>query len=543
MAAITLLTFALFLLSIDATPSTTPAPTIEPVVTCHAVDEGYCSTAGAKGCFSPTAKTCAQCNYPAAPTSNPNGLLTCSSANVSKSCSSQYPSTCAYPCDLETGFKSKRQFQFVNQCEYPIWVGMNAGNDSLSHSVWASIMNEDLLDGGFKLDSEQTRTLTFPALKAMNIWARTNCAEDADGTFQCDTGSCSSAVNQMGKDGKCCGEESGVYKCSGPASPESIVEITLAQNQCDQNDFYDVGVIDGYNIPVSIEPFNYTLNDTINHAGMGKFACGAAKVNVFNVSRNCPDVLKVNGNTNRNLTETPLSSFNFSSMVYCLGICKAVNSETHRAKFDLLQKWYNAKAFAVLNETYSASQLSERYITADDSRMLFNQLCCQCGDGTDSCYEPANVCEFGCSPFLEGGWDATPGVKWTGTPVNYQKRECINNGYANDSSTAVSAELPMWPLLPVNDMKINPAYIYKETSPNAYSWQYNDQSSTFQCRNADYKIVFCHQRVILKEDIEEPENTQGTEEPENTEDTESYAASRATSVIIIYMLVALFVSP
>merc|ERR1712130_830189 len=64
-----------------------------------------------------------------------------------------------------------------------------------------------------------------------------------------------------------------------------------------------------------------------------------------------------------------------------------------------------------------------------------------------------------------------------------------------DGNTSFS--MPLWPLLedPQHTL-INPAYIYRDTSPNAYSWQFDDISATFQCRNADYKIIFCEGDIV-----------------------------------------------
>eukprot|EP00483_Globobulimina_turgida_P013251 UN13275 len=60
--------------------------------------------------------------------------------------------------------------------------------------------------------------------------------------------------------------------------------------------------------------------------------------------------------------------------------------------------------------------------------------------------------------------------------------------------------LPLWPLIEdPSGIKVNPAYIYRDASPNAYSWQFDDVSATYMCRNADYKITFCHHQSPVTE--------------------------------------------
>jgi hypothetical protein len=55
-----------------------------------------------------------------------------------------------------------------------------------------------------------------------------------------------------------------------------------------------------------------------------------------------------------------------------------------------------------------------------------------------------------------------------------------------------SSDYPDWPL---SSLGINYAEIYKASSPDAYSWQYNDMTSTYHCCGSEsgpnYKIIFC----------------------------------------------------
>ena len=64
------------------------------------------------------------------------------------------------------------------------------------------------------------------------------------------------------------------------------------------------------------------------------------------------------------------------------------------------------------------------------------------------------------------------------TFFRYKTRKCdkINGTY-----------LPDWP--PATNGE-NYASVFNKQCPQAYSWQFNDDQSTYQCRKADYKIQF-----------------------------------------------------
>ncbi|OIV92493.1 hypothetical protein TanjilG_02256 [Lupinus angustifolius] len=68
--------------------------------------------------------------------------------------------------------------------------------------------------------------------------ARTKCSNDTNGKFICGSGDCAS----------------GQISCNGAGGipPVSLVEFTLSG--FGGNDFYDVSLVDGFNVPVSITP-------------------------------------------------------------------------------------------------------------------------------------------------------------------------------------------------------------------------------------------------------------------------------------------------
>ncbi|XP_010436965.1 PREDICTED: thaumatin-like protein 1 [Camelina sativa] len=117
-------------------------------------------------------------------------------------------------------------FTFANRCGYTVWPGIlaNAGSPTLSTT-------------GFELPKGTSRSLQAPTGWSGRFWARTGCKFDGSGSGTCTTGDCGS--NQV----ECVG--------LGAAPPVTLAEFTLGTTGGD--DFYDVSLVDGYNIPMIVE--------------------------------------------------------------------------------------------------------------------------------------------------------------------------------------------------------------------------------------------------------------------------------------------------
>lgn len=110
-------------------------------------------------------------------------------------------------------------------------------------------------------------------------------------------------------------------------------------------------------------------------------------------------------------------------------------------------------------------------------------VCCECGDGHGSCEDncapncdgkrfpdakPNPACIAGCSPYA-------------GYPDSFEQSFCYLKDYpiVTDPRSGEKVDLSSVPKA------------FKKRNPQAYSWQFDDQSSTFQCNYADYKVTFC----------------------------------------------------
>ncbi|XP_068646838.1 thaumatin-like protein 1b [Aristolochia californica] len=117
-------------------------------------------------------------------------------------------------------------FTMTNNCEYMVWPGVlsGAGTAPLSKT-------------GFPLQKGESQALTVPTNWSGRFWGRTQCTEDSTGKFSCVTGDCGS----------------GKVECAGGAAPPAtLAEFTL--NGSGGLDFYDVSLVDGYNLPMTVVP-------------------------------------------------------------------------------------------------------------------------------------------------------------------------------------------------------------------------------------------------------------------------------------------------
>lgn len=124
-------------------------------------------------------------------------------------------------------------FKIVNKCRHTIWPGLLSGANA-----------PQLPTTGFALKSGKSKTITIPKSWSGRMWGRTHCGRDSSGKLSCLTGDCGSGMLQ------CAG--------SGAKPPATLAEFTL--NGTNGLDFYDVSLVDGYNLPMLVLPKGGTIN-------------------------------------------------------------------------------------------------------------------------------------------------------------------------------------------------------------------------------------------------------------------------------------------
>ncbi|KAG7540192.1 Thaumatin family [Arabidopsis thaliana x Arabidopsis arenosa] len=141
-------------------------------------------------------------------------------------------------------------FTLVNKCDFPVWPGILSGSGS-----------PKLDTTGFELSKDTSRTFRAPAGWSGRFWGRTGCNFDgSSSTTSCSTGDCGS----------------GEMECNGSGAepPATLAEFTLGVSG--SLDFYDVSLVDGYNLPMIVE---------------GSGLCPTTGC-VTDLNQNCPTELK-----------------------------------------------------------------------------------------------------------------------------------------------------------------------------------------------------------------------------------------------------------
>ncbi|XP_039843357.1 thaumatin-like protein 1b isoform X2 [Panicum virgatum] len=122
---------------------------------------------------------------------------------------------------------SSRTLTIANHCGHTVWPGILSSSGS-----------PPLETTGFALEPGQSRSLPAPHGWSGRLWGRTHCAADSAGKFACATGNCGS----------------GRLDCAGHGAkpPATLAEFTFDGHG--GMDFYDVSLVDGYNLPMLVVP-------------------------------------------------------------------------------------------------------------------------------------------------------------------------------------------------------------------------------------------------------------------------------------------------
>ncbi|KAL3646662.1 hypothetical protein CASFOL_009206 [Castilleja foliolosa] len=145
------------------------------------------------------------------------------------------------------------QLILVNNCNENIWPGIQAGEGQQTPQ-----------DGGFQLTRNEETVIDVPKKWSGRIWGRQDCGFDNSGRGSCATGDCGGQLGCRGL---------------GGVPPATVVEMTLGTSSSPLH-FYDVSLVDGFNLPVSMKPIG------------GGVGCGVASCEVdLNIC--CPSALEV----------------------------------------------------------------------------------------------------------------------------------------------------------------------------------------------------------------------------------------------------------
>ncbi|XP_023551330.1 protein P21-like [Cucurbita pepo subsp. pepo] len=142
-------------------------------------------------------------------------------------------------------------FKVRNNCPFTVWAAAVPG-------------------GGRRLNRNEVWTFWVnPGTAAARIWARTNCNFDQSGNGRCQTGDCG-----------------GRLQCQGyGAPPNTLAEYAL--NQWNNLDFFDISLVDGFNVPMEFSPTSGRCRG---------ISCR------FDINAQCPNELRAPGGCNNPCT-------------------------------------------------------------------------------------------------------------------------------------------------------------------------------------------------------------------------------------------------
>jgi len=178
------------------------------------------------------------------------------------------------------GSQEGHTLTFVNQCTETVWVG-SVGNNG----------HAPLNGGGWEMAPTTTMSVQAPVGWSGRFWPRTGCSFNEEGLCPESGVKCCASGSCLTSDNKNFGLECGF---SG-TPPASLIEPTFdAPSGNGPYDTYDVSFVDGWSVPVSMEPDQGTFNPDpdpgIEAPWCRSSGCTSAP--------QCPDEFKVEGSPN-----------------------------------------------------------------------------------------------------------------------------------------------------------------------------------------------------------------------------------------------------
>lgn len=173
-------------------------------------------------------------------------------------------------------------FTLVNKCRETVWPG-----------ILPNIPNQE---AGFVLQSGKSQTLKTSAWSG-RFWGRSGCNFDSSGAGSCETGDCGKVLNCNG---------------AGGEPPVSLAEFTLDGSS--NHDFYDVSLVDGYNLPLDITPSTTATTDSAASNSSSSTNCRRVGCD-SDLRDSCPSELAVRAGGHVVACKSACDAFNTSE--YC----------------------------------------------------------------------------------------------------------------------------------------------------------------------------------------------------------------------------------
>jgi len=346
-----------------------------------------------------------------------------------------------------------------------------------------------IVPASWEIQHAQSAQLCIPKGWGGRFWGRTGCTQQ-DGGLSCRTGQCGPPYPATGE-----------LECTSSGNaPMTLFEPTLDTIQgVGIVDFYDVSLVSGYNVPLEVKP-----------SSSGCVVTGAC---TSDLNETCPTALQVTGPACTQ-GECPLGGFCVDDVcvVGCLDPCDACGASSPPAELDCMANmdFYCCGGAQASNSCNSASatcfddrdcqNLSNGVLTAtcDTSTNLCMRACTKnadCPSGTcdtaaGQCAPPLVSCASEACPMPPAPQPAPSCDMGLLGGVCVPQSDCCgpyNASWTQAAETAGGGSRT-W------------TSIFKQACPTAYSYQFDDPTSTFTCLDPaggelDYQITFCPRPV------------------------------------------------
>ncbi|KAF9672069.1 hypothetical protein SADUNF_Sadunf11G0002200 [Salix dunnii] len=189
------------------------------------------------------------------------------------------------------------------------FLGCSSAHLSCNYTVWPGVSSSGataLSTTGFSLEKNESKILRAPDSWTGRFWGRTYCTEDSSGNFSCITGDCGS----------------GKLECSGSgvAPPATLAEFALGSFS--GLDFYDVSLVDGFNLPLLVVP-----------SGQNCLSTGC----IGDVNESCPTELEFTTGTEGKRVGCKSACDALRLSIYC---CDGTSSSPDKCKPSLYSNFY-----------------------------------------------------------------------------------------------------------------------------------------------------------------------------------------------------------
>lgn len=408
---------------------------------------------------------------------------------------------------IVTTITNQRTMTFTNQCNFPVWFSLNGsaipnspncpttacpdGSTCNTGSHLCYWNNASPSTGSYALTTTDAgRTATVDIIGSLATGSSdTLWSGNFSASTLCSGSSCGQAA---------CGNHGGTTSCApgvGFNQPATQAEITMLTVESSGTDTYDVEVINGFHIPIKMTP-----NQTANN-----YSCGVPGNEVAANNFGACDWTNANP---LNSNSSPVNKYFWvtSTGTACLsGNTCATSGEKCGLDIDLnpvcgdFLGYFSANQLCAINSkftspfgdgfscsqnlnspfpasTYPLSQLLACPVPAGSTGPLFNSGYLNYTSGVYTSTELTQVC--GCVNW----WDVA------GIAANSNNNDptfiCQSSNSSNAGATLQVD--PQWTSL------VQPTIQWmKQACPSAYTYPFDDKSSTFTCTQPDYTVTFC----------------------------------------------------